>query len=227
MKGIKTLDVGKLSLKIATKIGHRLNKSQEEISILNYGLFIILHTGITILVTVLVGILTKTLKEIMIICICSAILKRYSGGVHASSPTRCTAIGVIMSTILAIIAKWIAVNLSYFNILFVLSIGIIVCYYVLYKRSPVGSEQKPLKKESKRKLMRKKSFNVMNIYTLSILVLIILNSIFNYKLFNTICISIVFGALVQIFTISIWGGKILVYIDSILSRRHIENYSNK
>lgn len=214
------MGVERLSLEISNKIGSKLNKSQEEKAVINYGLFVMLHTSITIIVTIIVGIITNSLKEMMIICTCSAILKRYSGGVHASSPMRCTIIGVSMCMGLALTTKTLVNSLNDVNLLLCLLIAISTCYYVLYKRCPIGSKQKPLKNENKRILLRKKSFNIMNLYSFIVLVLFIADKFFKYNLLKTIYISIIFGALIQIFSLSKFGGKVLSSIDNILN---IEN----
>ncbi len=36
--------IDKVSLNLSTKLGEKLNKSNEEIDVLNYGLFIFIHT---------------------------------------------------------------------------------------------------------------------------------------------------------------------------------------
>ena len=43
--------IDKVSLNLSTKLGEKLNKSNEEIDVLNYGLFIFIHT--------LLGIITN------------------------------------------------------------------------------------------------------------------------------------------------------------------------
>lgn len=91
--------IEKISYKIALKLGKETNKSDEEISIINYGLFTIIHTLIGIILTIIAGFIIKKTIEIIIISIVAASLKRYSGGVHATSANRCLIIGLVTSII--------------------------------------------------------------------------------------------------------------------------------
>lgn len=214
------INVEKVSLEMSSKLGDRLNKSKEEVAVLKYGMFVILHTSIIMIVSLIIGFITNSVKEILIISICSAMLKRYSGGVHASSPMRCMIVGVSMSTILTLIVKMCVAKLNSINFLLVLVAGILVCYFVLYKRAPIGSKQKPLKKESKRKLLRKKSFNVMNLYSIAIFSLYVIYINNDSSYIKSICISILFGALIQIFALSKIGEKVIMDTDKILDKLH-------
>lgn len=214
------MGIEQISLNIANKIGDRLGKTEEEIAVINYGMFAILHTSLVMLATLIVGVVTNTVKEIIIISLCSAILKRYSGGVHSSSPIRCLLVGVSMCTALALTSKLFVEKLSNMNLLVILIAGILVCYFVLYKRCPIGSKQKPLKNEAKRKLLRKKSFKVMNLYAFSMMIMYIYSSSLDNTFAKSICISILFGAFIQIFALSVIGEKTIGFIDGLLQRRH-------
>ena len=86
--------IEKIALNLSTRLGNKLDKGEEEKAILNYGLFIIMHTFIGIIITLLVGLITGMLIEILLITITSALFKRYTGGVHASTPEICLIIGL-------------------------------------------------------------------------------------------------------------------------------------
>ena len=143
--------IEKVSLNISNKLGDKLNKNDDEKAVLNYGLFIVIHTSLAILATIFIGILTNMVVEIMVISITAAYMKRYSGGVHSSSPLRCIITGVLFSFMLSVICKYVMYNFSNNLITIVLSIGLFLSYYILYKKCPVASKNKPLKKESTRK----------------------------------------------------------------------------
>lgn len=204
------------SLNISNKIGNKLKKTKEEISVLNYGLFVMLHTSTVIIAMLITGIITNSVREIMIIGFCSAMLKRYSGGIHASSPMKCLILGVTMSLILSLIAKTIVNVFSPIYFFIVIIIGISVSYLVLYFRCPIGSKQKPLKNENKRILLRKKSFKIMNMCSISIFSLYVLYIFSDSDLIKSICVSILFGVLIQIFAMTKFGEKIIMSFDRIL-----------
>lgn len=208
--------IEELSLKTSNKLGKKLDKNNEEIAVINYGLFTILHTSLAIIVTMVVGLLTKTLIEIMTISITSAVLKRYSGGVHATSPERCTLIGVILAYILSYISISIMdIDMS-ITILMIISI-IGFSYYILYKKCPVPSKNKPLKKESTRKKLRKKAFNLINIYVVLIIISLSIYLINNVTIAKSIALSMVLGIGLQVFVLTSLGGKLINLLDNLFN----------
>lgn len=196
------MGIEKVSKDISNKMGKRLNKSEEEVAVLNYGLFILIHTSVAIISTFIVGLLTNTLIEIMIISIIAALLKRYSGGVHSSSPSRCLITGIIFSLFLAMVCKFGVYKLSSINLGISLILVIMFSYFILYRKCPVPCANKPLKKESTRKKLRKNAFKLINIYTGIIIIFYLLNIYTGVILFKTITVSILLGVLLQIFSLT-------------------------
>ena len=91
--------IERISYNIALKIGSKTNKTNEEIEVINYGVFVIIHKIIALILTTLTGYIIRKPIQIIIITIISASLKRYSGGVHATSPNRCLIIGILISLV--------------------------------------------------------------------------------------------------------------------------------
>ena len=90
------IDIGELSNKIATKIVVETDGDEERKSVIEYGIFAMIQTGIAIICTVIFGLLFNVLVEALIVSFSISILRKCSGGVHATSPTRCTVIGTII-----------------------------------------------------------------------------------------------------------------------------------
>ena len=124
--------IDKISLNLSTRLGDRLNKDEEEKAVLNYGLFMIIHTFIGIIITILVGLITGMIIEISLITITSALFKRYTGGVHASTPEICLIIGIILSLILSMVCRFISINTDINNIALIGIIIIVFSYYMIY-----------------------------------------------------------------------------------------------
>ena len=207
--------IEKVSLNISNKLGDKLNKNDDEKAVLNYGLFIVIHTSLAILATIFIGILTNMVVEIMVISITAAYMKRYSGGIHSSSPLRCIITGVLFSFILSVICKYVMYNFSNNLITVVLGIGLFLSYYILYKKCPVASKNKPLKKESTRKKLRKKAFKLMTIYLVATLILYILNITQGLYWAKICMISIFLGILLQIFALTEIGNSTLKGLEKI------------
>ena len=70
--------IDNMSLNLSTKLGNKLNKNEEEKAVLNYGLFIILHTLSALILTIIFGIIIRMELEVLLIAITSSWFKRYT-----------------------------------------------------------------------------------------------------------------------------------------------------
>lgn len=206
-----------ISHNISNKIGKKASKSKEEIEVMNYGLFIWIHTAVALLATILVGIIIGKTIEIVLISIVVSSLKRFSGGVHATSPNRCLIIGTITTLIFTYIAV-LLYKYGDYNFIYIFSIvSIILCYYIFYKKAPVGTKNKPLKKESTRNKLRKKLFNRLNIYIVIIILLLIVRAAGGenyYMAMFVYCIEL--GIILQTIAITKLGETIISNLDCFL-----------
>ena len=209
------MGVEQISLNLAKRLGNKLDKNEEEIAVLNYGLFFLIHTSIAILLTLLVGIVLGIFTEIMIISISASLLKRYSGGVHSSSPNRCVISGLILSVIASFISKYIAINFDYINMVLFEVIIMIVSAVIFYKKCPVPSKNKPLKKESTRIKLRKKAFQMMFLYTIIIIVLCIVYSFKQIYWMKLASFSIIMGIVIQTIAITKLGDLLINFFEKI------------
>lgn len=209
--------IEKISYNISNKIGEKANKSKEEIQVMNYGLFIWVHTILAYIATILVGIIIGKTIEVLLISIVASSLKKFSGGAHATSPNRCLIIGIITT----LIFTYIYVFLNKYcgdNYIYIFSIvSIILCYYIFYKKAPVGTKNKPLKKEETRNKLRKKLFNRLNVFIVIIILLLIvrLTKISNYDIAMFVyCIEL--GIILQTIAITKLGEIIILKLDCFL-----------
>lgn len=209
--------IGKISYYISNKIGEKANKSKEEIEIINYGLFISLHTLLGYITVILLGLLIGKFIEVLLIFTVSAILKNVSGGVHATSPNRCLIIGIIVILIFTYFYVSIIKNTGYNFIYFFSVTSIILCYYIFYKNAPIGTKNKPLNNDKIRKKLRRKLFNRLNFFIAIIVLLLIYKSdkVLNYdKATFVYCIEL--GIILQTIAITKVGKMIILKIDHFL-----------
>lgn len=191
------------------------DKTCDEYEVLRYGVFVFLHVCNAAILTIIFGLLTGVCFEICIISLMAALMKRNSGGVHCSSPNRCIITGIIISYIYALIGKKL-VNMK-LEILYVVNIIILIhSFLVIYVKCPVPSQNKPLKNESIRKKLRK---NALCIYFTCVVLFII--SIFlemldtSYNI-NSLVLYIILGIYMQVFVLTAFGSKFILFIDKIL-----------
>lgn len=209
--------IEKIALNLSTRLGNKLDKGEEEKAILNYGLFIIMHTFIGIIITLLVGLITGMLIEILLITITSALFKRYTGGVHASTPEICLIIGVILSLILSILCRFIVINIDINKIVFAGMIIIAFSYYMIYYNCPVSSKNKPLKNEKTRKKLKKKAFILLNIYTILLIILYIIYYILKISIVKSIITSFILGIFFQMSSLTNIGSKTINLLDKVFA----------
>lgn len=210
------VSIEQLAINLSSKLGNKLNKSKEEIEVIKYGLFILLHTTIAILITAVLGIITGTFIEIMLISITAASLKRYSGGIHASTPLRCIILGLMMTVILSFICKFLVYILDFKGLLLFSIASLIVVSYILYIKCPVGNKNKPLKKESIRKRLRKKTFKFMMFICIIILSLLFICINIKLQTIYIIIISIELGLILQVFGLVDTSAKFVQVFENIL-----------
>lgn len=206
-----------ISYNISNKMGKRANKSNEEIEVMNYGLFIWIHTILAYIVTILIGIIIGKAIEALLISIVASSLKKFSGGVHATSPNRCLVISIITTLIFTYIYVFLNKYCRY-NYIYILSlVSITPCYYIFYKKAPVGTKNKPLNKEETRIKLRKKLFKRLNIYIGIIILILILNftRVLNYNLAMFVyCIEL--GIILQTIAVTKLGETIILKLDCFL-----------
>lgn len=207
--------IDKISLNLSTRLGDRLNKDEEEKAVLNYGLFMIIHTFIGIIITILVGLITGMIIEISLITITSALFKRYTGGVHASTPEICLIIGIILSLILSMVCRFISINTDINNIALIGIIIIVFSYYMIYYKCPVPSRNKPLNNEKTRNKLKKKAFTLLKIYTILLIILYIIFYILKLSIVKSIIVSFMLGLFLQIVVLTNIGTKFINLLDKV------------
>lgn len=192
---------------ISSYISKELNFDDDKKSVINYGIFAFIQMGICIALVIVFGFLFNVTIESLIVSFTISILRKSSGGVHAQSPERCAVIGTVSSVSMALICKYININ-----VIFVILVGssiFIWSYYILYKLAPVDSIAKPIRNIEKRNKFKKISIKILIIY-LIIIIINILGYLFfkNYTLL-TYSLCIYMGLLWQIFSLTKSGHLIL------------------
>lgn len=199
--------IEKICEKVSSYIAQKLNFDEDKKSVINYGIFAFIQMGICIVLVIIFAFIFNVTIEALIISFTISILRKSSGGVHASSPERCAVIGTVSSVGMALMCKHINVSLSF--VMLIGSIIFIWSYYIVYKLAPVDSIAKPIKSIEKRKRLKKVSIKTLSAY----LIIIIINIIcyICLKNFNllTYSLCIYMGLLWQIFSLTKSGHLIL------------------
>lgn len=224
--------IERVSGNIATIVSEELKLNQDKKDIIAYGTFAILQIIISILLVIIFGLIFHVTIEALLICCTVSILRKYSGGVHASSPNMCLLIGTVICISQALFISLLIVKLVSPTMLFLVGILTFSCtYYLIYKLAPVDSPLKPIKTQKKIYRMKKGSIIVLSVYVIITIVNFVLYFYLREERFAIYSLCIYVGAAWQSLTLTRPGHliikKIDVFIYQILSFKGRRDKSEK
>lgn len=139
--------------------------TDDEQDLYQYGFFVLFSQILYLIVTCIIGALFGTFFDSIIFYIAFQFIRRYAGGYHASTETRCE----IMST-LSILACIVVIRLSkiydFRFTLFIMGAVSAVCITVL---CPLDTPEKPLS-EKEFKYFRKISWLILSVISLAVII---------------------------------------------------------
>lgn len=139
--------------------------TDDEQDLYQYGFFVLFSQILYLIVTCIIGALLDTFFDSIIFYIAFQFIRRYAGGYHASTETRCE----IMST-LSILACIVVIRLSkiydFRFTLLIMSAVSAVCITVL---CPLDTPEKPLS-EKEFKYFRKISWLILSVISLAVII---------------------------------------------------------
>lgn len=208
----------KIANNISSKMASELKLDKDKEEIIAYGAYSLLQSTWSFLLIALFGFIFGVFLSAVVSSFAAAFLRKYSGGAHASSPNRCGIIGVIIFIAIALFIDKVilGLNIRLMYILIFMGLAYLFTYLLVYRLCPVDSHNKPIKKETKKKRLRKSSFILI-----SIMAIVCLFSIFVYSktqnlLYLKIAISITIGLAWQSFTLTSYGHQFTNTLDALL-----------
>ena len=206
----------KLALYLARKISAELNYDPEKESVIAYGLTAIIQIVLTLILIIIIGSFTGSVPEALFVCLAGSLLRRSSGGAHASSAEICTVFSTLYCIAVSVLAKGPLFRL--YDNLYML-IALVVCYglafIIVYRFAPVDSVNKPIRSEAKRQRLRKNSFITLSVYAAISAALYIAG--FSVPRFRSLGIALLFGLAWQIFTLTPVGERFVHLINILFS----------
>lgn len=208
------MSIEDLSRNITKNLEKQLDLDYDKASVIQYGLFAFFHMGLSILIVAIIGAIFNVMIEALLISFIVAIFRKSSGGVHASTPTNCAIIGVIISVLPAYIISEITLNVNY--VIFVGIIVFIVSMILTYRLAPVDSPNKPIRKKEKIRRLKKVSIIILAMYIILVALNILVYYLNKNEIFLVYSICIYTGLIWQVFTLTKLGHTIVNVIDSLL-----------
>ena len=175
--------INNLSAHIIDKLISKGNITEDERELYIYGLFISISHLMYLILAIVFGLIFKCFLESVIFYIAFQFIRRYAGGFHAKTETRCE----ILST-LSILCCIVLIKLSkmYDIRIALLSISLVFAT-LIFILCPLDTPEKPLS-DKEYKYFRKISWIIL----LLIIIAIILSFIFKFNaLFAPCCASLI------------------------------------
>lgn len=157
------LNVEETSKKLSNFLAKELSLGEDKEAIINYGLFAIIQTIISIIFVLTFGFIFNVAFEAFIISLTMSVLRKSSGGIHATTPVRCVLVATIFSVGMSIAIKNVSTLAISFDFISKLII-FIWAYIVIYKLAPVDSPSKPIKSIAKKRKLKKNSIYILTVF---------------------------------------------------------------
>ncbi len=164
-----------------------------------------LDTILSIGMVIIFGIVFNVLIPALIISFASALLRKTSGGAHATTSFRCAAIGAFVAVGFAVLIEAFSKLFSLYNTAAYFISAFVVSYLIIIKLAPVDSPNKRIVKESKIQELKKKSVRTLSIYGIICSLLIIAGGFYGSGLFLKYSVLVSTGFLWQSFTLTSIG----------------------
>ena len=169
--------------KLSKKIVNQLNILDDEQELYEYGFFILLSQILYFIIAIIIGTICGTVFESIIFYIAFQFIRRYAGGYHAKTETRCE----ILST-LSILCCIVLIKLSKMYDIRIALLSISLVFTVLiFIFCPLDTPEKPLN-DKEYKYFRKISWIILSL----VIVVIIVSFIFKFNVvFAPCCASLI------------------------------------
>lgn len=204
----------KLSQNISNIIAAKLNYDDEKRAVIQYGLAAIFQFIGIFVITSIIGLFAGFWIESMVIFLSVGMLRKSTGGAHSETFQGCMIISILSICVLSILARYlIPINypgIKYYIVAFVL-LAFTYSFFIIHKKAPIDSPNKPIKKPEKIKRLRRNSFITLFIYFIAAITLAFLADLTIKNI--SVSLSITFATLWQVFTLSKAGFCFINVID--------------
>lgn len=166
--------------KLTKNIGKTLEKSEDELEIINYGLQVIILNILKVLLLLITAYILGILKYTALALFVFAILRTFASGVHAKTTLACITYNYILFLGNVYLSKFTANNFFVILFIFILSLILILLY------SPADTKERPITNKKLRKTLKIKS-------TIIVFLFFIISNIIN----SNICSNIIAFAILE------------------------------
>lgn len=174
--------IGRITSGVVEKLTDSTTISDTEKELYLYGFFILISQILYFVITIIMGILLDIVSLSIVFYISFQFIRRYAGGIHASSELKCE---IISTTSIFISLLCVKSNVM-FNIQIPTLILTLFASIVIFILCPLDTPEKPLTKEELR------YFRKISLIVLAIMVsIIIISIVIKLTIAYPICFSII------------------------------------
>lgn len=162
---------------LSKRIAGKLSNEPESKELYQYAIYIILSSLLHLVTLVIIGAFLGLVCESILMYFSFAVIRRFAGGFHASTPIRCYVFSVVLIVLFLLLHKIFLINQSFLQIILLL-ITEIVCVILIFRFAPLENENNPLTKKEKIKYGLIARNNTILLLGSSILLLIFMRAFF-------------------------------------------------
>jgi accessory gene regulator B len=208
--------IEKLAHNLAARIALQLDYDENKKAVIAYGFIAILQIATIFIISSIIGVLFDFWYESVIIFLGVGIMRKSTGGAHASTMNGCIVISVLSIAILSMISRYLlCLPINFYLNIVISLIVFIICFIIFYLRVPIDSPNKPIIKPEKIMRLRKQSFIKLTVCFIISIIFILFTRY--QERFYSIAVSIRLAMLWQLLTLTKTGSYILKKIDSYIT----------
>ena len=200
-----------LANKISQIIAKDQNLSEEKRQVIAYGLTAMIQMLCIFIIILIVGYFLHIQYEAIVIFITVGLLRKSTGGAHASTILGCLIFSCINILVLAFLSNRIIGLLPFVALIVCSLVTYGICMIIAYQKVPVDCKNKPITKPEKIKRLRTESFVKLSVCFVLAIALFLCSRTF--LLLEGIAFSILLSMIWQIITLTKFGAKLISLVD--------------
>ncbi len=207
----------RLAKKIAESIGKSLNKSEDEVAVVAYGLIGILQFLAIFLLASVIGLIFHFWIEVAVVFLSVGFLRRLTGGAHSSGIYSCLVYSVFFVCSISALSRYLLIGLP-FAVNCAWGVAVYAFGYVMIAlKAPVTPPNKPCRTEAKRKRLRRGSFIILSAF----LILAAVSFVFRESVgrLYSVGVALTLSTLWQVIMMTKPGHIFISFFDRMFTRR--------
>lgn len=209
--GVNVRFIEALSYSGADYLMKQKGESHEKRRVYFYGFQIIIGAAVKFLILLALALVTDTIVPAFLMTIVFASLRMIAGGYHMDTFGKCLGVSIFMFLMFSMIARYTHQYWYNYQIIIFDIIMILFSLLSLYKWAPSDNPNRPITEPSEIKMFKKLSIIYLGIWT-------IVSSILIYFKLYMIFLSISFGLILEIFSITPAGHAFFGTVKNSLRR---------